>query len=122
VLGITDFWTYGLGTLAIVLLPGPNSIFVLTVEVRAGDRAAAGVFIGDAVLMAVAAAGVASLLRTYPVIFMVIKYVRAADLVWVGLGIVCGALRSWRDGGAPSAVWRREGIPWTPRRELATTQ
>ena len=28
-LGITDLWTYVLGTLFIVLLPGPNSLFVL---------------------------------------------------------------------------------------------
>src|SRR3954468_4824711 len=83
-LGITDFWTYVLGTAAIVLLPGPNSIFVLTVGaqrgVRAGYRAAAGVFLGDAVLMVLAAAGVASLLRTYPPLFMVIKYAGAAYL------------------------------------------
>ena len=29
-LGITDLWTYVLGTIAIVLLPGPNSLFVLS--------------------------------------------------------------------------------------------
>lgn len=113
-LGIHDFWTYVLGTLAIVLLPGPNSIFVLTVGaqrgVRAGYRAAAGVFIGDAVLMALAAAGVASLLRTYPPVFMVIKYVGAAYLAWVGLGIIRGALRKWRDRTEPSAVRRRDAI------------
>ncbi|GAA3337656.1 leucine efflux protein LeuE [Amorphoplanes nipponensis] len=100
-LGITDFWTYVLGTAAIVLLPGPNSIFVLTVGaqrgVRAGYRAAAGVFIGDAVLMALAAAGVASLLRAYPPVFMVIKYAGAAYLAWVGLGIIRGAWRKVRD-------------------------
>jgi leucine efflux protein len=104
VLGITDFWTYVLGTLAIVLLPGPNSIFVLTVGaqrgVRAGYRAAAGVFIGDAVLMALAAAGVASLLRTYPPVFLVVKYAGAAYLAWVGLGIIRGSWRKWRDRGA----------------------
>jgi leucine efflux protein len=115
VLGITDFWTYVLGTLAIVLLPGPNSIFVLAVGaqrgVRAGYRAAAGVFIGDAVLMALAAAGVASLLRTYPPIFMVIKYVGAAYLAWLGLGIIRGALRKWPDRSAPSPVRYREEIP-----------
>ncbi|MFI7544580.1 leucine efflux protein LeuE [Actinoplanes sp. NPDC049599] len=103
-LGITDFWTYVLGTLAIVLLPGPNSIFVLTVGaqrgVRAGYRAAAGVFIGDAVLMALAAAGVASLLRTYPPVFLVIKYAGAAYLAWVGFGIIRGSWRKWRDRGA----------------------
>jgi hypothetical protein len=36
VLGITEFWTYVLGTVAIVLLPGPNSIFVLTVGAQRG--------------------------------------------------------------------------------------
>ena len=95
VLGITDFWTYVLGTAAIVLLPGPNSIFVLTVGaqrgVRMGYRAAAGVFVGDTVLMVLAAAGVASLLRAYPPVSLVIKYAGAAYLAWVGIGII----RSW---------------------------
>jgi leucine efflux protein len=112
VLGITDFWTYVLGTLAIVLLPGPNSIFVLTVGaqrgVRAGYRAAAGVFIGDAVLMALAAAGVASLLRTYPPVFMVIKYAGAAYLAWVGFGIIRDGWRKWRDRSETTAGRRRE--------------
>jgi leucine efflux protein len=111
VLGITDFWTYVLGTLAIVLLPGPNSIFVLTVGaqrgVRAGYRAAAGVFIGDAVLMALAAAGVASLLRTYPPVFMVIKYAGAAYLAWVGIGIIRGGWRKWRDRGDATSTRQR---------------
>jgi leucine efflux protein len=99
-LGITDFWTYVLGVIAIILLPGPNSIFVLSVGarrgVRAGYRAAAGVFLGDAVLMTLSAAGVTSLLQTYPPIFLVIKYAGAAYLAWVGLGIIRGALRKWR--------------------------
>jgi leucine efflux protein len=107
VLGITDFWTYVLGTVAIVLLPGPNSIFVLTVGaqrgVRMGYQAAAGVFVGDTVLMVLAAAGVASLLRTYPPVFMVIKYVGAAYLAWVGFGILRGGWRRLRDRGANQA-------------------
>src|SRR5689334_21796205 len=99
-LGITDFWTYVVGTLAIILLPGPNSIYVLSVGarrgVRAGYQAAAGVFLGDAVLMILSAAGVASLLRAYPPVFLVIKYAGAAHLLWVGVGIVRGAVRKWR--------------------------
>jgi leucine efflux protein len=109
VLGITDFWTYVIGTLAIILLPGPNSIYVLSVGarrgVRAGYQAAAGVFLGDAVLMVLSAAGAASLLRTYPPLFLVIKYAGAAYLLWVGFGIVRGAWRKWRNrGSAPSAA------------------
>lgn len=105
-LGITDFWTYVVGTAAIILLPGPNSIFVLTVGarrgVRAGYQAAAGVFVGDAVLMTLSAAGVASLLRAYPPVFLIIKYAGAAYLFWLGLGIIRGAVRMWRARGEPS--------------------
>lgn len=109
-LGITDFWTYVLGTVAIVLLPGPNSIFVLSAGarrgVRAGYQAAAGVFLGDTVLMALSAAGVASLLRAYPPLFLVLKYAGAAYLFWVGLGIIRGAVRRWRvrSAGGPAPL------------------
>ncbi|SNY15017.1 leucine efflux protein LeuE [Paractinoplanes atraurantiacus] len=109
-LGVTDFWTYVVGTVAIILLPGPNSIFVLSTAarrgVRAGYQAAAGVFLGDAVLMTLSAAGAASLLRAYPPLFMVIKYAGAAYLFWVGLGIVRGGIRRWRgkSSAAPSVI------------------
>ena len=60
--GITDLPTYLLGTLFIVLLPGPNSIYVLSIAaqrgVRAGFQAASGVFVGDAILMLLSATGV----------------------------------------------------------------
>ncbi|MCU7729989.1 leucine efflux protein LeuE [Actinoplanes sp. KI2] len=105
-LGITDFWTYVLGVVAIILLPGPNSIFVLSVGarrgVRAGYTAAAGVFVGDAVLMTLSAAGVASLLRAYPPLFLVIKYAGAAYLFWVGFGIIRGAWQKLRSRSAPA--------------------
>ncbi|GIJ26927.1 putative membrane protein [Micromonospora qiuiae] len=107
VLGITDIWTYVLGTVAIVLLPGPNSLFVLSTAarrgVRTGYRAAGGVFVGDGLLMFLSAAGVASLLRAYPPIFLVIKYAGAAYLGYVGLTMLRGAWRRWRDRNDPAA-------------------
>ncbi|GAB3145574.1 leucine efflux protein LeuE [Micromonospora sonneratiae] len=106
-LGITDIWTYVLGTIAIILLPGPNSLFVLSTAARrgipAGYRAAAGVFLGDTVLMVLSAAGVASLLQTYPPIFMVIKYAGAAYLGYLGLNMLRGAWRRWRSRNDPNA-------------------
>ncbi|WP_434743305.1 leucine efflux protein LeuE [Micromonospora sp. SH-82] len=100
VLGITDLWTYVLGTVAIVLLPGPNSLFVLSTAarrgIRVGYRAAGGVFLGDGVLMVLSAAGVASLLKAYPPLFLVIKYAGAAYLGYVGLTMLLGAWRRWR--------------------------
>lgn len=37
-LGVTGLATYTLGALIIVLLPGPNSIYVLSVAARKGVR------------------------------------------------------------------------------------
>ncbi|MDP9845954.1 leucine efflux protein LeuE [Streptosporangium lutulentum] len=98
--GITDLWTYVLGAFLIILLPGPNSLYVLATAarhgVRQGYRGAAGVFIGDTVLMVLAAAGVASLLKSTPNLFNVVKYVGAAYLAWIGFQMLRGAWRSWR--------------------------
>ncbi|MFP3616156.1 LysE family transporter, partial [Paraburkholderia sp. SIMBA_050] len=72
-LGITDIWTYVFGVIFIILLPGPNSMYVLSLAaqrgVKAGYRAACGVFVGDTVLMVLSAAGVASLLKANPLLF-----------------------------------------------------
>ncbi len=99
-LGVTDIWTYVIGTVAIILLPGPNSLYVLSTAarhgVRAGYRAAVGVFLGDWVLMIAAALGVASLLTAYPPLFFVIKYAGAAYLTYVGIMMAVRAIRRAR--------------------------
>src|SRR3546814_4923401 len=91
-MGITDITTYIVGVVVIVLLPGPNSMFVLSVAardgVRRGYRAALGVFVGDLVLMVLAAAGVASLLRAYPQLFFALKWAGAAYLAWLGASML----------------------------------
>lgn len=98
-LGITDITTYVIGVVIIVLLPGPNSMFVLSVAardgVRRGYRAALGVFVGDLVLMVLAAAGVASLLRAYPPLFFALKWAGAAYLAWLGASMLIAAWRGW---------------------------
>ncbi|TMS58605.1 leucine efflux protein LeuE [Imbroritus primus] len=106
--GITDFWTFLLGTIVIVLLPGPNSLYVLSVAaqrgVAAGYRGACGVFLGDAILMLLSAGGVASLLKTSPELFYVVKYIGAAYLAWIGLQMLRGAWRNWRERGVLTPV------------------
>ena len=66
--GVLNYWTYLVGAIFIVLVPGPNTIFVLKNSVgrgvKGGYLAASGVFIGDAVLMFLAYAGVAALIKT----------------------------------------------------------
>ncbi len=103
--GITDFWTFLLGTIFIVLLPGPNSLYVLSVAaqrgIREGYRGACGVFLGDAILMALSAGGVATLLKASPTLFHLVKYVGAAYLGWIGLQML---LRCWRTLRAPAGA------------------
>ena len=68
--GITNLSTFVVGAVIIVLLPGPNSLYVMSVASRAGVaaayRGACGIFLGDGILMFASAMGIASLLRTIP--------------------------------------------------------
>ena len=98
--GVTDLWTYVIGAFGIILLPGPNSLFILSVAtargVKAGFQGALGVFLGDTVLLALVGLGAAGLLRTTPALFMVVKYAGAAYLSWVGLQLLLAAVKKWR--------------------------
>ncbi len=99
--GVTDLWTYVVGAVGIILLPGPNSLFILSVAtargVRPAYRGAFGVFLGDIVLLALVGLGAAGLMRSYPELFMVVKYAGAAYLAWVGIQLVRSALVTARD-------------------------
>ncbi|MEV5883977.1 leucine efflux protein LeuE [Streptomyces sp. NPDC052020] len=113
--GVIDLPTYLAGLVLIVLLPGPNSLYVLSVAarrgVRAGYRAAAGVWCGDTVLMTLSAAGVASLLQANALLFGIVKYAGAGYLTWLAVGMLRAAWGMWRTrrdrsaegGGDPAA-------------------
>ncbi len=99
-LGVTDLPTYLVGLVLIVLLPGPNSLYVVSVAarrgVRTGYRAAAGVWCGDTVLMVLSAAGVASLLQANAVLFGIVKFAGAGYLTWLAIGMLRAAWSMWR--------------------------
>ncbi|MEV2212791.1 leucine efflux protein LeuE [Streptomyces sp. NPDC050997] len=98
--GVIDLPTYLAGLVLIVLLPGPNSLYVISVAarqgIRAGYTAAAGVWCGDAVLMTLSAAGVASLLQANAVLFGIVKYAGAGYLTWLAVGMLRAAWGMWR--------------------------
>ncbi|WP_392899355.1 leucine efflux protein LeuE [Streptomyces sp. LN699] len=100
-LGVTDLPTYLAGLVLIVLLPGPNSLYVLSVAarkgVREGYKAASGVFTGDTVLMVLTAAGAGALLQASPVVFTVVKLLGAGYLAWLAVGMMRAAWGMWRD-------------------------
>ena len=97
--GIVDFPSYLLGTLLIILLPGPNSLYVLTIATQKGWRAGAwgaiGIFIGDLVLMVAVALGAASLLQSSPVLFQTVRILGALYLAWMGVGLIRNGQQRW---------------------------
>ncbi|NUS85197.1 MAG: leucine efflux protein LeuE [Streptomyces sp.] len=106
-LGITDLSTYLAGLALIILLPGPNSLYVVSVAARSGARtgyrAALGVVCGDTALMVLSAGGVASLLQASPTLFAVVKFTGAGYLSWLAVGMLRGAWRLWRTRGSHGA-------------------
>ncbi|MCL7496791.1 leucine efflux protein LeuE [Streptomyces sp. MCA2] len=120
-LGITDLSTYLVGLALIILLPGPNSLYVVSVAARRGPRvayrAAAGVLCGDTVLMTLSAGGVASLLQTSPVLFAVVKFAGAGYLTWLAVGMLRGAWALWRGREARRAE-RQDGAAEAPKESV----
>ena len=97
--GIADFSSYLLGTLLIILLPGPNSLYVLTISTQKGWRhgawGAIGIFIGDSILMIAIALGAASMLMSSPVLFQAVRIAGALYLGWMGFGLLRSGRQRW---------------------------
>jgi Putative threonine efflux protein len=95
--GVLNYWTYLAGAIFIVLVPGPNTLFVLKTGVAHGMRkgylAALAVFIGDGVLMFLSFAGVATLIKTTPVLFDLVRYLGAIYLLYLGGKILYSTLK-----------------------------
>ena len=102
--GVHELGVFIAGTIVIVLLPGPNSLYVLTVAARSGLRmgyaGALGIFSGDAVLMLATALGAASVLEAYPSLYQGLRWAGALYLSYVGARLIWGAWRT-RQQGAP---------------------
>jgi len=106
--GVIDYGTYVAGALLIVLLPGPNSMYVLSIAarkgVRTGFRAATGVFVGDTTLIVLTSLGAASLLRTTPLVLDAVKLLGAGYLLFLGYGMLRSARDLWRADRAARAT------------------
>jgi leucine efflux protein len=102
-LGITDAWQLIAATMVFLILPGPGTFCVLTCASRGGIRggfaSVAGLILGDAVLMFLAAIGVAALLQANPMLFKGLQYVGAAYLAYLGIRLLLA-----KAGGVAAAV------------------
>lgn len=98
--GVLNYITFLVGCILIVLLPGPNSLYVLSLSAQQGIRngwaAASGIFVGDSILMLATALGAVSMLNAHPMAFMAIKYAGALYLAYIGIRMITGAWYAWR--------------------------
>jgi leucine efflux protein len=90
--GIIHFSSYLLGAILIILLPGPNSLYVLALSAEQGWRkgiwASAGIVVGDAIIMLSVTLGAATVLASSPLTYSALRLLGAGYLAWLGLGII----------------------------------
>ncbi|WP_020558502.1 leucine efflux protein LeuE [Thiofilum flexile] len=106
--GVLNYATYFIGCIAIILLPGPNSLYVLATAaqrgIKAGWQGALGIFVGDAILMVLTALGAVSVLTAYPLIFKAIQSVGALYLAYIGFKLVRSAIQNWNKRNLAEAI------------------
>ncbi|MCI5850356.1 MAG: leucine efflux protein LeuE [Sutterellaceae bacterium] len=96
-LGVMNAGLYALGAAALILCPGPNSIFVFKTSIqkgaRAAFRAACAVFLGDAALIFLSYLGVAAALEAHPLLFTAVRIAGAAYLAYLGASTLVATYR-----------------------------
>lgn len=105
-----EFWLpFGLTVFVASMIPGPSTLLAFTHGATCGWRRALATAAGNALastLQAIAAsAGLGLVLTQSAVLFLVIKYLGAAYLIWLGIAMWRGA----RDSGAVSLATDSEG-------------
>jgi leucine efflux protein len=98
--GVINLAEFVIGTIAIVLLPGPNSLYVLATAAKRGVKpgflAALGVLIGDTILMFAAATGATALLKAFPLAYLTLRWLGALYLAWIGGNLIWAGIQKWR--------------------------
>ncbi len=97
--GIIDIVTFVIGTIFIVILPGPNSLYVMSIASRFGIKVgywgAFGVFTGDLILILCTVLGAASLLHAFPWVFTLLKVIGAVYLSYLGIRLLMASVQTW---------------------------
>jgi threonine/homoserine/homoserine lactone efflux protein len=107
VFGVHDLWLFVLSALLLNITPGPDTLYIVgrssSQGLRAGALAALGIGAGALVHVSAAALGLSAILAASATAFTVVKYVGAAYLLYVGVGLIRSS------GRAQSAAAAGEG-------------
>ncbi|MDQ0315294.1 LysE family translocator [Amorphus orientalis] len=95
---IDVFAAYVVATLVVLAIPGPTVLLVVSYAVSRGRRATlpsvVGVALGDATAATVSLLGLGALLAASASLFVLLKWIGAAYLVYLGV-------KMWRQGATP---------------------
>ncbi len=86
--GVADYAAFVVAIIVFLAIPGPGNLALITSTGKGGMKgglaATFGVIAGDQVLMWLAVAGVAALLKAAPLLFGAVQWLGAAYLAWLG--------------------------------------
>ncbi|WP_275269610.1 LysE family transporter [Pantoea ananatis] len=87
--GVVNFWTYLLDATLIVLVSGPEAMFVIkmrmTSGIRRGFAAILSILLSDVILVLMAWCGLAAAISSTPALLYAIKYAGAAYLSYLSV-------------------------------------
>ena len=111
--GIHDLTLFIISGLLLNIMPGPDSLLIMarsaTQGWRAGMAAALGIGTGTMVHVLAAAIGLSAILATSATAFMIVKYIGAAYIIWMAIGL----LRSKH-----ATAGERAAVPPLPYRKI----
>lgn len=91
-LGINDLWLFMLSGILLNILPGPDSLYIISRSAgqgfKAGSAAALGIGSGTFVHIFAAALGLSAILATSATAFMVVKIVGALYLISIAIAMI----------------------------------
>lgn len=99
--GVTDYPAFVVAFIILLAIPGPGNLALILSTgkggIRGGLASTFGIIFGDQVLLWLAVAGVAALLKAYPAAFHVVQWLGAAYLIYLGLRMILA-----KPGAAPT--------------------
>lgn len=110
---VTTWMAFALASTALLLIPGPTVLLVLSYAIGHGRKVALstalGVALGDLIAMTVSLAGLGTLILASATLFTVLKWLGAAYLIYLGVTL-------WRSAGSQgltiAAQTTQRGIFW----------
>lgn len=97
-MGLEIWLAFSAASIALLLIPGPTILLVLSYALSQGKKSAlacvAGVVVGDLICMTASLLGLGAILMASATLFLILKWVGAAYLIYMGVRLFMSAGKS----------------------------